>query len=297
MHGEQMQHKSVIAAISLWIFLLWSFLAFATPPNQKPAIWACDPGTVAYNCVRMGLPVPKFAAPTWENGGNRLHSYTGNQVHGTASGTAWEKNGLKFSATDYVTFDDSDIWTWTPVDENRTLSFWFYPTVLPTNNANPFQFLVTTVVDATSKRHQWTFIQQGGATYLLISIAGYGWDTLGYFITPWSPSLNTWYHITLVASSATNCEIYINGIGQSVTENSWDDNTEITPTVTDIKSSTGASTGEGIVKNYLFWHDKISQTQNSVLYNNPYGMFELAPMTAWYVNPLTTSYPQVIMVY
>jgi hypothetical protein len=64
------------------------------PFKQKPLIWTCDPGTVAYNCARLGLPMPVLALPMWEGSGSKVYDYSGQGNHGTIKDPDWQRGGL-----------------------------------------------------------------------------------------------------------------------------------------------------------------------------------------------------------
>jgi hypothetical protein len=77
-------------------------------PKIKPRIWNLKTGTVAYNCIRMGLPMPVLAMPFWEGVGGKVFDYSSGQYHGTITGnTFWTSsnngNCLEFDGSgDYV---------------------------------------------------------------------------------------------------------------------------------------------------------------------------------------------------
>ena len=86
--------------------------------DQKPRVHRCDPGTIASNCARMGLPMPVLAMPMWENAGNIVYDYSGQGNHGTLSaGVLWSGGNLLMDGDDKVTlsskieFSDSDAWS------------------------------------------------------------------------------------------------------------------------------------------------------------------------------------------
>ncbi|MGQ9590123.1 MAG: LamG-like jellyroll fold domain-containing protein [Planctomycetota bacterium] len=156
------------------------------------------------------------------------------------------------SATERIAPEDASAFTWTPVDRSRTLSLWFYPTALPTNDGDPFQFSIPSA--APGNRYQWVFTRRGGAVGLACVVCDDAWNPLGYFGCQWSPQLDTWHHIAMVAGSSGNNEIYIDGQSQTVTEVSWDDAATIDPTTTAIKDAHGNSTGTGSIDEFRLSH-------------------------------------------
>jgi|GEM_PF-4853465 len=150
-------------------------------------------------------------------------------------------------ATEYMTFEDHSMWNWTPVDEDRTFSFWFYPTINLSNDQDVFQFL--TGVSTFGNHYQFMAANDLGSVGFACVIWNNGWTRppLGYYgVYWWPPSLNTWYYITFVASTAGNNKFYVDGDSLSLDlELSWDDNTRIYPSSIEVKSVAGNSVGEG----------------------------------------------------
>lgn len=103
-------------------------------PNIKPPMWAIDPGIVAYNCLRHGIPLPVLAMPMWEGAGNQAMDLSGYGNHGTINGADWVVDGLNFDGVDnYVEIPDGD-----SLDFNATQSFSFsYWVKFPTGAVNP----------------------------------------------------------------------------------------------------------------------------------------------------------------
>jgi len=79
------------------------------PPNQKPPIWSIDPGIIAYNCQKAGMPHPVLAMPMWEGAGNHALDYSGRGNHGTfTNNPAWVADGIEcdLSNESYITISD-----------------------------------------------------------------------------------------------------------------------------------------------------------------------------------------------
>lgn len=79
------------------------------PPNQKPPIWSIDPGVIAYNCQRAGMPKPVLAMPMWEGAGTLVRDYSGRGNHGTfVNNPVWELEGVAcdLSNNSYITVSD-----------------------------------------------------------------------------------------------------------------------------------------------------------------------------------------------
>jgi len=69
------------------------------PPNQKPPIWSIDPGIIAYNCQRVGMPHPILAMPFWEGAGNKVVNYSGHSITcSLGAESSWINSGIRFNA-------------------------------------------------------------------------------------------------------------------------------------------------------------------------------------------------------
>ena len=127
--------------------------------------------------------------------------------------------------SEYIIYDDGDFFNWTPVDDEITISAWFYPTVIPGDDEN-FLFLA-------SQQGNLNYVfalntNSSSQTNLICFILNSDWSSLeGYFGVNWTPTINEWYHIVFATSTAGNNEIYIDGVAQVVSEFGWDDNSEI----------------------------------------------------------------------
>ncbi|MBA7607392.1 hypothetical protein ES703_14551 [subsurface metagenome] len=170
-------------------------------------------------------------------------------------------------ATEYMTFEDHTMWNWTPVDQNRTFSFWFYPTTNLPSTDDAIQFLTGV---SSGNHYQFMAANDGTNTGFACVIWDNAWSYIGYYgVYWWPPSLNTWYYITFLASTDGNNEFYVNGVSQSLDlEWSWDDNTLINPSSIEVKSVAGPSYGRGRLDEYRFSHTARSATWIITSYNN-----------------------------
>ena len=166
------------------------------------------------------------------------------------------------NTTDNVSFNDSAAWTWTPVTQDRTLAFWYYPTALPTDSTHPFQFLISS--SAPGNHYQFVHTYNN---VLACAISDNSWSPLGAFSANWTATLNTWYHIVFVASSAGNNKIYINGIPQTVTDGNWTQNTSINPTVICTRDCNGSVSGSGRLDELRWYSRALSAQEVNDLYN------------------------------
>lgn len=86
--------RKFAAIIYICLLLLFPLANYAVGAEldyagNKPPAWACDPGTVAYNAQRMGLPMPVGLWPLWEGVGNTIYDYSGNRNDGVNYGADW----------------------------------------------------------------------------------------------------------------------------------------------------------------------------------------------------------------
>lgn len=152
------------------------------------------------------------------NDGSKEISDSGNTGHvATQAGTATISSAqAKFGAgsllldgdSDYITVPDHADWYF--ADAAFTIDFQIR-----------FNSVGTTyVVSQLSGSQQW-FIQIVAST-IYLGIINAGGSTLLGFTCPWSPSINTWYHLALVridnADAATSWRIFINGVAQTLTK-------------------------------------------------------------------------------
>ena len=194
-------------------------------------------------------------------------SPAGNHLDGTITGAtvAPGKIGqaLNFAnnTTDNISFSDNAAWTWTPVTQDRTLSFWYYPTSIPTDAAHPFQFLISST--APGNHFQFVHTYNNALTGVISDNA---WSPLGAFSANWTATLNTWYHIVFVASSGGNNKIYINGAPQTVTDGNWTQNTSINPTVICTRDCNGSTSGSGRLDEMRWYSRALSAGEVGDLY-------------------------------
>jgi hypothetical protein len=147
------------------------------------------------------------------NGQNTYTAETGQTITfvGTAQlSTAQKKFGTASLAidgdSDYVTVPDSEDWDFGTGD--FTIDFWIRFNSVATTQVIVYQSLTTLLGD--EQYIVWDSVSN--KIYCFDYLGDYG----GYFSTPWSPSINTWYHIAWVRNGST-CFIFINGVAQSVT--------------------------------------------------------------------------------
>jgi len=173
-------------------------------------------------------------------------------------------------ATEIVSIADNDKFNWTPVDQVRSFSCYWKSSSLPNVN-NEYQVLFQLDNVGSGNCAQVILVMFSGLLILVFAVTDSAWATIGAFYCVPSFSVNTWYHLAFVASSAGNNKIYINGVSQSVTDNSWDDNTPITPVAIRV-SNTYAVSDDFDLAHLAWFSDELTQTEVNNLRADPYCM-------------------------
>lgn len=260
--------KYLSALIFIWL-LLWSILVFADSHHVKPAIWACDPGIVTYNCIQMGLPVPEFALPFWEKAGKKAHNYGSKNKQGIFGSTSptWQT-----SPTGSCLYFDGTT--------NCYISLGTYD---PPN-------AVTVVVGAKKFADNTPYRLFG---FHDAFEAFFGWTTdivanqlfvaAGYVGSSAIYTSSSWYHLAFPSNLTTHYVAnYINGVLDGFSDTKGDDD----PGSGELRI--GQQTGgagnyfKGWIEYFYVFPVELNASQIQTLYNNPYGMFEPIPM-AWYI--------------
>ena len=95
---------------------------------------------------------------------------------------------------------------WTPVTGNLSVSFWWRFSGTP-GDWTTYRFL-TELTDALGNKIIGIITHATGSTfYFEIGVYDSAYTKIGYFISNFSLSADTWYHIVLVSTSATNNKI------------------------------------------------------------------------------------------
>ncbi len=176
----------------------------------------CPPGNAEGNCS-SGEPSPLGEWKLDENTGTSAFDTSGNSFTGTlTAGPTWTtgKNGaaVKFDGTDdYVDMGDQNTLDIGDTDD-FTISAWFNITSLAADSV-----VVTKSSSRTTGDSYMIYIHNtDGKVRFKVG------DGTNYYLveSATSVSVNTWYHVTGVwdQDSATNTEIYINGIDDNGTD-------------------------------------------------------------------------------
>jgi hypothetical protein len=171
--------------------------------------------------------------------------------------------------TEYISIADNAKFNWTPVTQPRTLSFWWKSSSLP-NVDGEYQLLFYLNQTGGGNKSYAQVVMSGGVNLLTFVVTDSSFTILGafYCVLP-SHTSDTWHHIVFKASSDNNCEIFWDGVTQSVTHSSWNDTTEINPSQIFISINVAISDNMSIA--HLLWMDiAASQSQVDAIYANPY---------------------------
>ncbi|MCK5616131.1 LamG domain-containing protein [Candidatus Pacearchaeota archaeon] len=224
------------------------------PPNQKPPIWAIDPGIIAHNCQIHGFPRPVIAMPMWEGAGARVMDYSGRGNNGLLVGPpVWVGDGLNFSG-DSVDLGDHDI----------TGDFTIISEVYKESSG-----LQTIFGKANSAGDSFSYYFRidGGAGF-------YNGSTYEQITTP-DLTLNSWQHIAL-AYDGSDLTYYLNG-DSSVTGGA----TGIPANISDdarigqLGEYTTGQQFDGIIRYLLFFDVALTPAQIKFLHDNPYFMYQV----------------------
>jgi len=137
--------------------------------------------------------------------------------------------------TEHIAVEDNAKWNWTMSVDDRSWSFWYKTTSLPNVDGEYHSFNI--LDESGGSKTQIILIDYNGTLILLCTNHTSAWGNDGSFYCVWTPSLDTWYHLYVGASTDGDCEIAINGSGQSVTHAGWDNSTLIEPSSIQISNS------------------------------------------------------------
>ena len=236
------------------------------PPNQKPPIWAIDPGIVAYNCRKYGMPHPVLAMPMWEGAGNRALDYSGRGNHGILTdGPSWVTNGVSFDGTDDyintgingISVNTGSFCAWV-----KRIGGW---SSSETDDEYIFEFGIS-----NDDRVVLYLNDNGQIRFLILdnNVADIAYTTE----TSWNEQ---WYHLVGVYGPSL-LRLYVDAVSQV------DDTSigTIEPITTlsiggDNLGAVGTNFFTGIINNCSIFNTTLTQTQVKFLYENPYFMYEI----------------------
>lgn len=172
------------------------------------------------------------------------------------------------SSADYISIADNAKWTLTPVTDDKALSFKYKTSSLPDADGE-YQVFIN-IDEGGGNKLQFALVYTGGQLALVCSMQDSGWNTIGYFYSIWTPSVNTEYDIVFNTGANNACDIYINGISQSLTYGGWVNDVEINPTSLRFGGD-GVTIFDNItISHFTWWNDKLTQDEVNMLRWNPW---------------------------
>jgi hypothetical protein len=261
------------------------------PPSQKPPIWSIDPGVIAYNCQKAGMPHPVLAMPMWEGAGSLARDYSGHGNHGELVGAPeWRKDGLDFGGVnDYINTGDMDI-----SGDGLTISALITPNFTQATG----DYDVISDKAGSANTHAWRFLFNRDVEdfrfRLFTSAGAVNCDTVGL---TWN--IGESYNIVATYNGST-MKIFWDGVEQNSVNHSGN------ITTNDIDHLIGFSSGDlewthfdGGIKNTCMFDVGLTASQVKFISDNPYFMYQIpeelygyvaaAPPVgnpAWYYNML-----------
>jgi len=254
------------------------------PNDIKPRLWNCDPGTVAYNCARMGLPMPVLAIPMWEGSGNKVYDYSGQQNHGIITSATWRNNGLHFDGTgDYITVGHHSSL------DNQTIYSYFAQIKVENIGGNSYGGIIckdgiwehSTMYSAAGELYGYIpYSDTGAASKTNLGVIQE--EVLQTVLSTYNESKDRHIRLYVNGPEVSNYSLYTASVG----------------TIND-DASKDLIIGEKAADRYfcgsiyvvIVWNIDLSPRQAQTLSNNPYGMFEPIKLPIWsYVASDGTTY-------
>lgn len=171
------------------------------------------------------------------------------------------------ASADYISIADNAKWTLTPVTDDKALSLKYKSSSIP-NVDTEYQCLLL-LSNGSGNKLQIILYNNSGVNTLMIMTRDSGWVVTGYFYAVWSPSVNTEYDIVINLGADSACNIYIDGVSQSLTYGTWSDNTEINPTILRFGTDGATINDNTTLSHVAWWDDKLTQDEVDILRWNP----------------------------
>lgn len=224
------------------------------PPSPRLLTLGIDPGVIAYNCQKHGMPCPKLAMPMLLGAGSRVADLGGYKSNGTKSSTINQlSTGLQFDGSAYITANVS-------VSANITVSI-----MCKTSG------ITDTIMQGRSgitERWWWYLDGPGFKIY-----NGTGWSTETSAVND-----DTWHMLSFVADG-TNIKAFIDGREDK-------SNVLASPGAIDniqIGARGGALIYSGILANAIIHDEALSAVQIKLLYHNSFFMYQMTEELYGYV--------------
>jgi hypothetical protein len=171
------------------------------PPSQKPPIWSIDPGVIAYNCQKAGMPRPVLVMPFWEGAGNRALDYSGHGNHGALVGPPlWGSDGMDFNGTsDYTVGDRANLYSF----QQFTISCRVNLATLSQNTDYPGLMSY----EYANNDYGWILLYNNSTQKFQFYCGETPWN----IVQTGAVAANRWYTVMAVRDS-TNLKIYLDGV-------------------------------------------------------------------------------------
>lgn len=253
------------------------------PPDQKPPIWAIDPGIIAYNCRKHGMPHPVLAMPIWEGAGNRVVDYSGHGNHGIITYADWirSKNGvcLNFSGIS----DEIDCGDLNSFNNEITISGRIYP------GAQPNFAKIVNKRNEAGTNYVYS-LQYDDADHLKLVL-----NDNAVTATSGNTYVSAqWYHV-IATYNGSDMTLYIDGsvdgTGNGVTTVPGSNKNMIIGK----REVPTTQSYNGFIDNVIIFDTGLTPTQAKFLSNNPYFMYQIPEELYGYVSAVTPATIPVFM--
>lgn len=246
----------------------------------KPAMWLCNPGIVAYNCARLGLPIPWDFRAVWEKTGNKIFTLGGQERDGVfvvGEEPSWDnsKHGvaLKFSGAQKISATEN----LSSLSANCSLMV-----LASCDTANPdYECAYNYRTNAGNNDLIGVFFD--GATHIIHWWAGGGSgkdSPVGQWIT------SKLYCFIVTHNSAGDAKLYVDGrLIDSAVGKTW--TTGANPIMYWGKYVANTFPLNGKISLSGLWNHTLTSSQVVTLYNNPHGLIESVTNPAlWSIPPV-----------
>lgn len=257
--------------------------------SVKPAMWMCDPGIVAHNCARIGLPVPYYLMPGWEGAGNIVYDLL-NRNNVTVNGVTWQSEGLYFDgANDYLTRTNANLAADFPgkgYSGDLTIACWVKFHDLPSVEGEDADLIDK--YSTSDGQRSFRFVVSGDKLYFGLTPSGSG---MTYAIGATLLQSKTW-HFLVGTWDGAHIRVYLDGLLDANGANNpktYSSSIYLGTRDFSIGCRTSANQRffDGWMDNAIIFKHALTASQVATLYNNRYGMVELIrPPAMWRVPPV-----------
>jgi len=173
-------------------------------PLIKPPLWAIDPGIVAYNASRLGLPMPVGLWAMWEGSGDRTCDLSGNGSDGTLlNGASWQGGGIYLAGTnDQIVV--SGVARFIDLDKDFTVMLCFSVPSTPGVTAKIF------TIERVGSDWPFVTISMSSVGKLIVEAKNDN-NVQKYYLETASRFDDTSEHTLVFAKSNSACRLYVDG--------------------------------------------------------------------------------------